>query len=86
LTNISLGVYFKKIKELSIIKHIIIPAMASIFFAIILYFSIIPITFPVSYGTVLIFIWAVIGIFISSLVKKERLAKSSMFFSYENLK
>jgi len=86
LTNISLGVYFKKIKELSIIKHIIIHAMASIFFAIILYFSIIPITFPVSYGTVLIFIWAVIGIFISSLVKKERLAKSSMFFSYENLK
>jgi len=60
--------------------------VASIFFAIILYFSIIPITFPVSYGTVLIFIWAVIGIFISSLVKKERLAKSSMFFSYENLK
>ncbi len=86
LTNISLGVYFKKIKELSIIKHIIIPAVASVFFAVILYFSIIPITFPVSYGTVLVFVWAVIGIFISLVVKKDRLTKSSMFFSYENLK
>ncbi|MGC8618845.1 MAG: hypothetical protein ACP5UZ_08990, partial [Thermoplasmata archaeon] len=86
LTNISLGVYFKKIKELSIIKHIIIPTVASVFFAVILYFSIIPITFPVSYGTVLVFVWTVIGIFISLVVKKDRLTKSSMFFSYENLK
>ena len=86
LTNISLGVYYNRIRELNLLKHIIIPAAASIFFAVILYFSIVPITFPVSYGTVIVFIWAIIGIIISFSVRKERLTKSSMFFSYENLK
>ncbi len=83
LTNISLGVYFHRIKELSILKHIIIPAGASIFFAVILYYSVIPITFPVSYGTFIILIWAIIGVVIASVVKKETIRKSSLFFAYE---
>ncbi|MFP3133597.1 MAG: APC family permease [Nitrososphaeria archaeon] len=82
LTNISLSVYFKRIKELNVLKHVIIPAVASIFFAIVLYFSVVPISFPVSYGTVIIFIWGVIGIIISLAIKKERLMKSELFFSY----
>jgi amino acid transporter len=71
LTNISLSVYFKRIKELNVLKHMIIPAVASIFFAIVLYFSVVPISFPVSYGTVVIFIWGVIGIIISLAIKKR---------------
>lgn len=83
LTNISLGVYFHRIKELSVLKHVVIPAAASIFFAVILYYSMIPITYPLSYGTFIVFIWAIIGIIIALIVKKERIKKSSLFFSYE---
>jgi len=83
LTNISLPVYYKKINELSYLKHVIIPAAASLFFGIVLYYSIIPITFPVSYGTIIVFLWAFIGILIAAMIKKERL-KESMFFAYEN--
>ena len=84
LTNISLGVYFHRIKELSILKHVVIPAAASIFFAVILYYSIVPITYPLSYGTFIVFIWAIIGIIIALIIKKETIRKSSMFFSYES--
>ncbi len=84
LTDVSLGVYFHRINELSILKHIIIPAAAILFFAIILYYSIIPITYPVSYGTFIILGWAIVGVIISVIVKKERLTKSSLFFSYED--
>lgn len=83
MTNVSLGVYFHRIGEMSILKHIVIPAAAIMFFAIILYYSIIPITYPLSYGTLIILGWAIAGIIISVIVKKERLAKSSLFFSYE---
>ncbi|MEM3191430.1 MAG: APC family permease [Candidatus Parvarchaeota archaeon] len=83
LTNVSLGVYFHRINELNILKHIVIPAAASIFFAVILFYSIIPITYPVSYGTIIVFIWAIIGIIVALIVKRERLKKSSLFFSYE---
>ncbi len=84
ISDIALGIYFHKSKEFSIVKHIVIPAAAIILFAIVLFYSIIPITFPVSYGTIVIFIWAIIGLIIALTIKKDKLTKSSLFFSYEN--
>ena len=83
MTNVSLGVYFKRIGELSILKHVVIPWVATLFFAVILYYSIVPISYPVGYGTFIIAAWAVIGIIIALTLKKERLAKSELFISYE---
>lgn len=83
LTNISLGVYYKKIHEFNIIKHLIIPWTATIFFAIILYYSVVPISYPVSYGTFIIAAWAVIGAVIVLMIKKEKLSESELFVSSE---
>ena len=84
LTNVSLGVYFRRIKELSPLKHILIPSLASIFFAVIMYYSIIPITYPLSYGAIIVLVWALAGIIISLMLKKEKLEKSELFFSKES--
>lgn len=83
LTNISLGVYYDRIRELSFLKHIVIPWAATIFFAIILYYSIIPISYPVSYGTFIVAAWAVVGILISAMIRKDKIEKSKLFISYE---
>jgi amino acid transporter len=68
LANLSLGVYFHKIKELSILKHIVIPSLSTVVFVITLYYSITPISFPVSYGVIAVFAWALIGaVYISTI-------------------
>lgn len=84
LTNISLGVYFNKIKELNILKHVVIPALASLFFAVIMYYSIVPITYPLSYGAFIVLGWAVVGVIIALSINKEKIKKSDLFYSDEN--
>ncbi|MGC8609646.1 MAG: APC family permease, partial [Thermoplasmata archaeon] len=83
MADVSLGVYFKRIGELSILKHLIIPWLSVVFFGIILYFSVIPISYPVSYGTFIIAAWAVIGAVIALAISKNRLSKSELFYSNE---
>jgi Amino acid transporters len=84
LTNISLGVYFRRIKELSILKHLIVPTIATVFFAVIMYYSIVPITYPLSYGAIIVLVWAVAGIIISLRIEKGKLEKSELFFSKDS--
>ncbi len=61
LANISLSVFFRKIGEFNIVKHLIIPFASTLIFLVTLYYSIVPIKFPVSYGVLAVFVWAAIG-------------------------
>ncbi len=62
LSNFGLAFTFKKLKELKITLHVIIPSLATIILAIAMYFSFVPPAYPVDYAilTAVVFIIATI--------------------------
>ncbi len=78
LANISLGIFFRKIGELSILKHIIIPASSTAVFLLTLYYSIGYNSFPIDYGVVAVFLWAVVGAIYVSTRKEEKVKGAAL--------
>ncbi len=52
LSNFGLAVTFKKLKELKIILHVIIPSIATIILAVAMYYSFVPPAYPVDYAII----------------------------------
>ncbi|MEM3193259.1 MAG: APC family permease [Candidatus Micrarchaeaceae archaeon] len=63
--NQSLAFLMHRLKELSVLKHIVGPTVGSIFIFIILYYTYLGIAFPLVLAAPIVVIWLLIGLFIS---------------------
>ncbi len=86
LVNMTVWRLYKKTGEFKWFSHLIIPVASSVLFAFIIYGTVYPPSYPLSYMPIVVVIWIVASIFITLYVKKtkpENYKKAGLYSTVE---
>ncbi|MEM4091305.1 MAG: APC family permease [Thermoplasmatales archaeon] len=72
IVNSTVGLLYKREKEFNVFLHLIIPLIASGLFAFIIYATVYPPSFPLTYMPIAAFIWAILAIVLILIVRRRK--------------